>query len=256
MTQQLDSNLQPPGSPRSGLSGRTVLVTGAKGGLGTTVTRTLLESGATVIGAARSIRPEDFPSPRFHAIAADLSSLAGAKQLVEEALAIPRDSSTIQGEPRSIDALVHLVGAYGGGDPIASTDDETWRRMMSVNLDSAFHAARAVLPAMRSSGRGRIVAIGSRAAMEPSANYGAYAISKAALVALVRQIAVENRDLGITANVILPGTMDTPANREAMPAADTSKWVPAENAASLVCWLVSDEGASMTGAVLPLFGGE
>ena len=97
--------------------------------------------------------------------------------------------------------------------------------MLDMNLNSTFHMLRAVLPQMRQRRSGRIIAIGSRAAESPGAEVGAYSASKAALVSLIRTVALENKDLGITANVILPGTMDTPANRKAMPGADTSQWV-------------------------------
>ena len=109
---------------------------------------------------------------------------------------------------------------------------------------------------MRKTGNGRIVAIGSRAAMEPGAGVGAYSASKAAMVSLIRTVALENKDVGITANVILPGTMDTPANRKAMPKSDFSKWVRPAAVASLITWLVSDAGKDVNGAVIPVYGSE
>ena len=93
---------------------------------------------------------------------------------------------------------------------------------------------------MMAAGRGRIVAIGSRAAVEPSPNFAAYAVSKAALVALVKNVAAEGKNFGITANVVLPSTIDTPANRKAMPKADFSRWVAPESIAKLLVWLASE----------------
>jgi NAD(P)-dependent dehydrogenase (short-subunit alcohol dehydrogenase family) len=107
---------------------------------------------------------------------------------------------------------------------------------------------------MRRAGGGRIVAIGSRAAESPGATVGAYSASKAALVSLIRTVAIENKDAGITANVILPGTMDTPANRAAMPGADISQWVQPASVASLIVWLASDAGKDVTGAAIPVYG--
>ena len=92
--------------------------------------------------------------------------------------------------------------------------------------------------------------------MEPAATLGAYTASKAALVALVRTIALENKQAGISANVILPGTMDTPANRAAMPAADFSQWVDPRQIASMLVHLASDSARQVTGAVIPIYGGE
>jgi NAD(P)-dependent dehydrogenase (short-subunit alcohol dehydrogenase family) len=126
--------------------------------------------------------------------------------------------------------------------------------MFEMNVDSAFHILRAVLPHMRKAGLGRIIAIGSRAAEAPGAGVGAYSASKAAMVSLVRTVAVENKDSGITANVILPGTIDTAANRTAMPKADASQWVQPSAIASLIVWLASDSASDVTGAAIPVYG--
>src|SRR6202030_28805 len=119
-----------------------------------------------------------------------------------------------------VDILIHLVGGFAGGQTVDAMDDSTWQRMFDANLNSAFYILRAVIPEMRKAGGGRIVAIGSRAAEEPGAGVGAYSASKAALVSLIKTVALENNDAGITANVILPGTMDTPANRKDIQPAD------------------------------------
>jgi NAD(P)-dependent dehydrogenase (short-subunit alcohol dehydrogenase family) len=109
---------------------------------------------------------------------------------------------------------------------------------------------------MRKTRNGRIVAIGSRAALEPGAGVGVYSASKAAMVSLIRTVALENKDAGITANVILPGTMDTPANRKAMPNADVSKWVQPASVASLITWLAGDAGKDVNGAAIAVYGAE
>ena len=121
---------------------------------------------------------------------------------------------------------------------------------------SAFYLLRAVIPHVRRSGSSRIIAIGSRAALEPGAGVGAYSASKAALVSLIRTVALENKDAGLTANVILPGTMDTPANRKSMPTADISKWVRPASIASLITWLAGDAGSDVNGAVIPVYGSD
>jgi len=107
---------------------------------------------------------------------------------------------------------------------------------------------------MRKAGAGRIIAIGSRAAEDPGPKVGSYSASKAALISLIRTVALENKDAGITANVILPGTMDTPANRKAMPGADVSTWVQPASVASLIVWLAGDAGKDVTGASIPVYG--
>ena len=155
-----------------------------------------------------------------------------------------------------LDVVAHTVGGFAGGQSLAETDDSTFQRMFEVNLNSTFYLLRAALPAMRKTGHGRIIAIGSRAALEPGVGVGAYSASKAAMVSLIRTVALENKDAGITANVILPGTMDTPVNRKAMPNADLSKWVQPSNVARLIIWLAGDAGKDVNGAVIPVYGND
>lgn len=226
------------------MEGKVVLITGAKGGLGTVVTQRFLDAGAVVVGTSRSIKDSDFPHPRFAAFPAELSDRASVAALVEAVLA----------RFQHIDALVHLMGGFKGGASIADTGDDVFDSMMSLNLRSYFNIVRAVIPHMRGNGGGRIVAVGSRAAVDPGANVGAYSASKAALVSLVRTTATENKDAGITANVILPGTIDTAANRAADPNADTSKWIAPEKLADLILWLASEGSDQVNGAVIPVFG--
>ena len=228
------------------LDDKTALITGAKGGLGTHVTQTFLAAGANVVGVSRSIQQTDFPDPRFSAVPGELSSREAAQAI----------ANAVMGRFRRIDILVHLVGGFAGGVPVAETEDATFERMLDLNLRSAFHILRAVIPVMRASGSGRIVAIGSRAAVEPQPLIAAYSASKSALVTLMRSVAMENKDSGITANVILPGTMDTPANRAADPAADVTKWIDPQQVANLALWLVSDAASQVTGSMIPVYGKE
>jgi NAD(P)-dependent dehydrogenase (short-subunit alcohol dehydrogenase family) len=197
-----------------------------------------------VVGLAPHIQPSDFDHPHFTALPATLNSLDEAKKAVE----------TVIAHFGKIDVLAHLVGGYAGGTAVAETDDATFQKMFDMNLHSAFHVLRAVLPEMRKVAAGRIIAIGSRAAESPGATVGAYSASKAALVSLIRTVAIENKDAGITANVILPGTMDTPANRSAMPDANVSEWVQPSSVASLIVWLAGDGGKDVTGAAIPVYG--
>jgi NAD(P)-dependent dehydrogenase (short-subunit alcohol dehydrogenase family) len=153
-----------------------------------------------------------------------------------------------------LDVLAHTVGGFAGGQSVADTDDATFQRMFDLNVNSFLHILRASIPPLRKSGSGRIIAIGSRAAVEPGAGVGAYSASKAAMVSLVKTVAAENRDAAVTANAILPGTMDTPANRMAMPGADFSKWVQPANVAGLAVWLASDAARDINGAAIPVYG--
>jgi NAD(P)-dependent dehydrogenase (short-subunit alcohol dehydrogenase family) len=226
------------------MKGKVVLVTGANGGLGAYVTQAFLDAGATVIGTSRKIQQSDFNGSGFTAMPAEISTPAGAQVLVGQ----------VMERFGRVDVLAHTVGGFAGGQTIAETDDATFHKMFDLNLNSAFYLLRAILLVMKNAGNGRIIAIGSRAAVDPGPGVGAYSASKAALVSLIRTVAAENKDVGITANVILPGTMDTPANRQAIPNADVTKWVQPTNVANLVVWLAGDAGADVNGAVIPVYG--
>jgi NAD(P)-dependent dehydrogenase (short-subunit alcohol dehydrogenase family) len=225
------------------MKGKIVLVTGASGGLGTYITQAFLDTGATVIGTSRKIQQSDFTAAEFNAIAGETSTRAGAQTIVDNVIS----------RFGRLDVLAHTVGGFAGGQSVTDTDDATFLSMLDLNLTSVFHILRATIPALRKNS-GRIVAIGSRAAVEPGPGVGAYSASKAAMLSLLKTVAVENRDAAVTANVILPGTMDTPANRMAMPAEDFSKWVQPANVASLAVWLASDAAKNITGAAIPVYG--
>jgi NAD(P)-dependent dehydrogenase (short-subunit alcohol dehydrogenase family) len=217
-----------------------ILITGASGGLGEAVVEAFLATGATVYGANRAWKNQPHSNTRFHPVEANLTEAAECDRVAK--LAGP------------VDALLHLVGGFDGGKPVAETPDETWDKILDLNLRSAQKIFRAVLPSMTKAGKGRIVAVGSRAGVEPMANFAAYSVSKAALVTLVKTVALEVKDSGITANIVLPSVIDTPANRAAMPSADASKWVTPESIAGLLVWLASDAARDVNGAAIPIYG--
>jgi NAD(P)-dependent dehydrogenase (short-subunit alcohol dehydrogenase family) len=224
--------------PMTELAGQVVLVTGASGGLGPHAVKAFRDAGSQVIASARNIADSGFAFP------ADLTIPAEAHTLVE----------TVVERFGRIDVLAHVAGGFSGGTPVHEAEDGEWQRMLALNAGAAFHVFRAVLPHMRRARRGRIIAFGSRAAVEPAPNIAAYSASKAALVSLVRTVAIENRDAGITANVILPGTIDTEANRRADPAADRSRWVSPVRLAALAVFLATEAAGGITGAAIPVYG--
>lgn len=228
------------------MQGKVVVVTGANGGLGSYVTRAFLDAGATVAGTSKTIQQSDFAQSAFLAIPADVATQRGASALIEQ----------VMGKFGKLHVLVHTVGGFAGGRTVADTEDATMQQMMDMNFNSLFQIARSAIPALRASGDGRLIAIGSRAAVDPGPGVGAYSASKAAMVSLVRTIAAENRDAGLRANVILPGTIDTPVNRKGMPSSDFTKWVRPAAIASLILWLAGDSGREMNGAVIPIYGSD
>jgi NAD(P)-dependent dehydrogenase (short-subunit alcohol dehydrogenase family) len=226
------------------LNNKVLIITGAKGGLGSYVTQACLNEGASVVGVSRSIANSDFNHPAFTAVPAELTSIVAATQVVER-------SHAMFGR---IDGLIHLLGAFNGGASVEDTEENLLDQMIDINLRSTFYMLKAVLPCMRSGTGGRIVAVGSRAAVEAAPSAGAYAASKAALVSLIRTVAAENADRCISANIVLPGTMDTPANRKAMPEADTRRWVQPAQVANLILSLAGDSFAQVNGAAIPVYG--
>lgn len=224
---------------------KVVFVTGANGGLGTSVTNAFLRQEARVIGASLHIKAADFPQPNFEALALDFSRLDEIK----------RGVAKIVERYGRLDVLVHVLGGFAGGPSIAETTDEMWERMQNINLTAAFQVFRETIPHLRKSGSGRLIAIGSLTAAQAHANLGAYVTFKAALAMLVQTVALENADAGLAANVILPGTMDTPGNRKSMPDADFSKWAKTDDVAELVLSLADEEARHLTGLAIPIEGG-
>jgi len=224
---------------------KVVFITGANGGLGSSVTRAFLQKGAKVIGGSLRITAADFPEANFEALAIDFNKLDEIK----------RGVAKIVERYGRLDILVHVLGGFAGGSSVAETSDAQWEQMQNINLTSAFHVFRQSIPHLRKSKDGRLIAIGSLTAAQPHANLGAYVTFKAALAMLVQTVALENADAGLTANVILPGTMDTPVNRKSMPDADFSKWAKTEDVAELVLSLADEQAGHLTGLAIPIEGG-
>ncbi|MDX2151522.1 MAG: SDR family NAD(P)-dependent oxidoreductase [Bryobacteraceae bacterium] len=228
-----------PANPMAELQGQSFLITGASGGLGPAVTNAFLKAGASVYAVAR--RWDTAPSAGFVPVSADLTRPAECERAFAEAAA---KAGRIRG-------VVHLMGGFAGGEPVSATSVETWQRMMDMNVNSAFYLFRVAMPHLQEQG-GRILAVGSKAGLEPAVGLSAYHVSKAALHALIRTLALEGKAAGVTANAVLPGTIDTAANRAAMPNVDTSQWIRPEAIAALLLWLASDVAADITGSLIPL----
>ena len=149
------------------------------------------------------------------------------------------------------------AGGWQGGKRLyEDEDDAIWRAMLESNLETARVALQALLPGMVERRRGSIVAVGSRAAARPweSANAAAYAAAKAALVGLIKAAAAEVLNDGVRLNVVHPSTIDTAANRSAMPKADSSKWVSPESLSGVIAFLLSDAARDISGAEIPVYG--
>jgi NAD(P)-dependent dehydrogenase (short-subunit alcohol dehydrogenase family) len=221
--------------------GRVVLVTGASGGLGPFIVQALLTRGETVVAVARDLHKLRKVAGG-HEVTADVSTESGAEHAVQQAE---------QFGP--LEALVCAAGGFQGGSA-QSTSLDVWNAMMTQNALSAFLVARAALKVMIPRGSGRIVFVGSVAAIEGSSGAAAYAASKAAVVSLAKSIAAAGQGHGITANAVLPSTIDTPGNRQAMPQANPAAWVRPEEVASGIVYLASEEASGVSGSLLVLPG--
>jgi NAD(P)-dependent dehydrogenase (short-subunit alcohol dehydrogenase family) len=227
---------------------RVVLVTGGSGGLGSAVTESFLEDGWRVAvpthssGTSDGLRELAARHPdRLTWFGADLSTEIGAGE------AVARTASW----GGRLDAVVHTVGGYAGGSPLHETAVEEWDRMMSINLRSAFLIARAAIPRLPEDGS--LVFVSSRAALKGRKGHAAYAVSKAALLTLTEAIAEEYRGR-VRANAVLPGTIDTPANRAAMPGAKHETWTAPAEIARVIVFLASGASGVVSGAAVPVYG--
>jgi len=224
------------------------VVTGGTGALGRAVVSALVERGARVAVPYRSAREWDelraaFPKAGLWGATADLADPGAGARFFEGAA----------GFLGRLDGLAALAGAYGGGHPFEEAPESEWASMMSANLATVYAVCRAALPRLLEHG-GSVVTVGSRLALEGGAGSAAYAVSKAGVVALTRVLAQENETRGVRFNCVLPGTIDTPANRKAMPKADTSRWTPPESIARVIAFLLFPESSSVNGALIPVAG--
>jgi NAD(P)-dependent dehydrogenase (short-subunit alcohol dehydrogenase family) len=232
-------------TPSSGQ--RVALVTGGAGALGSAVTRRLLAEGAVVCVPLEMAAHGD--ALRAPMAAAETSRLLTEVVDATDLEAMSRLADRVVLEHRRIDILVTIVGGFAPG-ALVETDRATWDRMLAMNLTSTFVATRAVVPHMVKAGRGRVVTIASRAVVPPVGGLIAYTTAKAGVIAFTQALAHELRPHGITVNSILPSTMDTPANRAAMPESDRRGWVPVEGVADAIAFLVREESVHVTGASL------
>ncbi len=235
------------------LAGKVALVTGATGGLGRVIVRRLVEQGARVAAVYRD-------EAKFRSLLAELSAppeaVAGFPADVTVEASVLDLVQKVVARFGRIDIALAAAGAYRGGADIAGAGTEDWDSLMSLNLRAVFLCLKSVLPHMVRQNYGRIVAVSARQAVDrrARARSGAYSVSKAGLVVLVETIAEEFKKYDITANCLLPGTIDTPSNRAALPGSDASKWVQPEDIAEAALFLASEDSRAVNGAAIPVFG--
>ena len=209
---------------------KVALVTGGAGALGTAVVAALESAGYGVCRGSRDgseVKLEWF----------DVTDTEQVNKAVQQVI----------DRYGRIDVLANLVGGWNVQPPITETTDEDLDRFINLNLKSAFKVSRAAAPHMVRNGWGRIINIGAKPGERGAAGNGPYGISKAGVLILTDTMAEELKGTGVTVNALIPSIIDTAPNREGMPDADFSTWVPPEHIAATLLFLCSDEAASITG---------
>lgn len=224
---------------------RTALVTGGTGGLGSAVTAALLDDGWRVV-VPWVVQAELGRLPEHERLVAHRADLA----VEDDAAACAALAAGESGAP--LGAVVNLVGGFAMGGRLHETPVAEFERMVSLNLRPTYLACHAALPHLLAAGGGSIVCVSARAVHRPFAGASGYITAKTAVLGLVAALAEEYGGDGIRTNAVLPGVIDTPGNRAAMPDSDRAGWVSPERIARTVVHLCGD--VPVNGAQVPVAG--
>lgn len=232
------------------MSDEVVLITGATGGFGPHVVKAFAAMGARISligrkqeeaeGVARDL---DLSAEQALPFAADVTSAASLALWLE----------AVKQKWGRADVLVNIAGGYKS-KAVLDMEESDWDFMLNLNARSVFLTCKAVLPLMLAQKRGKIINIGAKQALTAGRKSAGYAASKAAVLRLTEALSAEVREQGININVILPSTIDTPANRAGQPDADYGKWVSPEDLAAVILFLASDAANAIHGAQIPVYG--
>jgi NAD(P)-dependent dehydrogenase (short-subunit alcohol dehydrogenase family) len=223
------------------------IVTGAAGNVGAALTTLLVARGHRVAALDRTA---EALAARFGAEAAVLP--VAVADLSDPAVARDAVARVVAAFGR-IDGVAATVGTFATA-PTAESTPELWERMLRINLFTVLNMFSAALPPLRAAGGGSLVAISAGAALRAGPGMAAYAASKSAVLRLVESMAEETKGDRVRVNAVLPGTIDTPQNRAAMPDADPSRWVTPTQVAEVLAFLLSDASSGVTGAALGVPG--
>lgn len=230
---------------------KTLVITGGTGGLGTALVRRLVFEDYRLVvtylmpDEATQFEEEfDIDEDRLLLVRVDATNAEAVNSLMKN----------VADRWGSIHGLCSLVGGWAGGRDVAETDDLRFERMVDLNLRSTFYAVRAVVPYLVETGWGRIVTVGSRAAVDYPTGQAAFNISKSGVVALTKSVAQELEGTGVTANVLMPSVIDTPATRQSLPYADYVTWPTPDEISAVAHFLLSDDSGVINGAEIPVYG--
>lgn len=220
---------------------KTVLVTGATGSLGTAVVNKFLAEGYRVIGTVNRIAPANTP---FESIYVDLNEEADTEAIV----------NTVIEKYGAIDVLVATAGGFAAGN-INNTKSSDLSFQYQLNFETAYHVAKPTFKHMLKKGYGRIFLIGSRPGIEEKGGKDvmAYALSKSLLQKFATMLNEEAKDKNVVTSVVVPSTIDTPANRKAMPAANFDAWVKPEAIADVIYFYCTDAANAIRQPVIKVY---
>lgn len=229
---------------------QVVIVTGANGELGQAAAAAFANAGARLGLLGRSLErlkeafPELSDSGKNLFLVADLTQGAATQAAVDQAVE----------QFGRIDVLVNTAGGFKAGTAVHETPADLWDFMFNLNARSVLNACQAVIPQMLKQQQGKIITFGSRSALISGAHSSLHGASKAAVLRLTESMSAELKTQGINVNCIIPGTIDTPANRKAMPNADARYWVQPQALADVILFLASDAAKAIHGAAVPVYG--
>ena len=231
------------------LTRKVVLVTGPAGNLGTAVVNRFLKEPVSLILIDRhpdriEERYPDLVDSDDHMLITNVD-LTNA-EIVQNALRSALDTFG------RIDCLIHTAGGFQMGEKVHQITPEKWDHMMNINVKTLLNITKFTIPAMIDQKKGIIITIGARPSLKGRKDLGSYSAAKAAVLRLTESMAAEGRSTGIKARCIIPGTIDTPENRQAMPNADTSKWVRPESIADIIFKICYDENLNEKDVIIRL----
>jgi NAD(P)-dependent dehydrogenase (short-subunit alcohol dehydrogenase family) len=234
------------------LDGKVAIITGGAGALGAAVVTTFLDAGAAVVVPHHNAG--DLDQLRQRSGIAAGAKLSGAPLDLADEQGVVDYYAAVAAQQGGIDILINIAGGFGGGKPVHETPWSLWQEQLDLNLKTTVLSCQAAVPHMLARGGGTIVNVGTRTATQPGAKLAAYAAAKRAVLQLTEALAAELRDQNITANAILPSTIDTPANRRGSPNADHSRWVQPAEIARVLMFLAGPDARIISGASIPVYG--
>jgi NAD(P)-dependent dehydrogenase (short-subunit alcohol dehydrogenase family) len=232
-------------------SNQVVMIPGAAGNLGMAVARRFEKTGAKLVLVDRS---EDHLKEVYPDLVDNSSYLfVNCSDMTDpDSVQAAVDVSTEYFH--RVDVLANVVGGYRAGKPLHETPLKTWDFLINLNARSVFIISQMIIPVMLNQGSGKIINVGARPGLKGGKNMAAYSASKSAVIRLTESMSAELKNKNINVNCILPGTIDTPQNRSALPNANYNQWVTPESIADVIRFLSSDMARDIHGAAIPVYG--